>query len=438
VSGNVKSIKRIAVIGAGIAGNGAAWALSSGSDHHVTVFEASARPGGHSATVDIDYDGRPIAVDTGFIVYNEPNYPNLTQLFAHLGIETHKSDMSFSVSERGGGLEWTSRPADFFGGLLPIKAGVPSPVHLRVLHDIMRFNRIGVADLHAGRLTGLSLGDYLAKGRFSKRFRNDYLIAMGSAIWSMPPGSILDFPAEAFLSFFENHRLLRLSRPVWRSVVGGSRSYVDAIHAGSSIELRLNSPVRAVSRSAAGVSVTTGAGTEFFDEAVLACHSDQALAIVTDASDAERAVLAGVRYRGNEVFLHRDAELMPRRESAWASWNVIKCGTERVSVSYWMNLLQGIDRSCPLFVTLNPVQPPRPELTFARFEYDHPQFDQRAVEAQGELPAIQGRDRLWFCGAWTKFGFHEDGLLSGLIVAEALGATIPWTITPRQILEAAE
>jgi len=405
----------------------------------VTVFEASARPGGHSATVDIDYDGRRIAVDTGFIVYNEPNYPNLTRLFAHLGIETHQSDMSFSVSEWGGSLEWTSRPADFFGGLLPIKAGVPSPVHLRVLRDIMRFNRIGVVDLHAGRLKGLSLGAYLARGRFSKRFRDDYLIAMGSAIWSMPPGSILDFPAEAFLSFFENHRLLRLSRPVWRSVVGGSRSYVDAIYAGSRLDLRLGSPVVAVSRSSDGVAVTTNAGeTEIFDDVVLACHSDQALRIVSDASEAERALLAGVRYRGNEVFLHRDAGLMPRRESAWASWNVIKTGTERVSVSYWMNLLQGIDRECPLFVSLNPVQPPRPELTFARFHYDHPQFDQRAIEAQGELPLIQGRNRLWFCGAWTKFGFHEDGLHSGLTVAEALGATIPWTVTPRQILEAAE
>ena len=405
----------------------------------MTVFEASARPGGHSATVDIDYDGRRIAVDTGFIVYNEPNYPNLTRLFAHLGIETHQSDMSFSVSEWGGSLEWTSRPADFFGGLLPIKAGVPSPVHLRVLRDIMRFNRIGVVDLHAGRLKGLSLGAYLARGRFSKRFRDDYLIAMGSAIWSMPPGSILDFPAEAFLSFFENHRLLRLSRPVWRSVVGGSRSYVDAIYAGSRLDLRLGSPVVAVSRSSDGVAVTTNAGeTEIFDDVVLACHSDQALRIVSDASEAERALLAGVRYRGNEVFLHRDAGLMPRRESAWASWNVIKTGTERVSVSYWMNLLQGIDRECPLFVSLNPVQPPRPELTFARFHYDHPQFDQRAIEAQGELPLIQGRNRLWFCGAWTKFGFHEDGLHSGLTVAEALGATIPWTVTPRQILEAAE
>jgi predicted NAD/FAD-binding protein len=435
----VISSKRIAVIGSGIAGNGVAWALANGSDHRVTVFEASARPGGHSATVDIDYDGRRIAVDTGFIVYNEPNYPNLTRLFAHLGIETHQSDMSFSVSEWGGSLEWTSRPADFFGGLLPIKAGVPSPVHLRVLRDIMRFNRIGVVDLHAGRLKGLSLGAYLARGRFSKRFRDDYLIAMGSAIWSMPPGSILDFPAEAFLSFFENHRLLRLSRPVWRSVVGGSRSYVDAIYAGSRLDLRLGSPVVAVSRSSDGVAVTTNAGeTEIFDDVVLACHSDQALRIVSDASEAERALLAGVRYRGNEVFLHRDAGLMPRRESAWASWNVIKTGTERVSVSYWMNLLQGIDRECPLFVSLNPVQPPRPELTFARFHYDHPQFDQRAIEAQGELPLIQGRNRLWFCGAWTKFGFHEDGLHSGLTVAEALGATIPWTVTPRQILEAAE
>lgn len=431
--------KRIAVIGAGIAGNGAAWALANGSEHRVTVFEAGARAGGHSATVDIDYDGHKIAVDTGFIVYNEPNYPNLTQLFSHLGIETRPSDMSFSVSEFDGDIEWSSRPADFFGGLLPIKAGVPSPVHLRVLRDIVRFNRIGVADLHAGRLQGLSLGDYLARGRFSTRFRDDYLIAMGSAIWSMPPGSILDFPAEAFLSFFENHRLLRLSRPVWRSVVNGSRSYVDALFAGSPLDLRLDTAVVRVARCEDGVELTTACGQrDVFDDVVLACHSDQSLRMVADPSEAEHSVLSGVGYSPNAVFLHRDVSLMPRRKAAWASWNVIKSGSDRVSVSYWMNLLQGIDASLPLFVSLNPSRRPRPELTFAQFNYEHPQFDQRAIDAQQELPGIQGRNGLWFCGAWTKFGFHEDGLLSGLRIAEALGATIPWTITPRQLLDAAE
>lgn len=435
----MKSSKRIAVIGAGIAGNGAAWALANGSDHKVTVFEAAACPGGHSATVDIDYDGTSIAVDTGFIVYNEPNYPNLTQLFSQLGVETRPSNMSFSVSEFDGNLEWSSRPADFFGGLLPIKAGLPSPVHLRVLRDIVRFNREGVADLHAGRLQGLSLGEYLGRGRFSKRFRDDYLIAMGSAIWSMPAGSILDFPAEAFLSFFENHRLLRLSRPVWRSVVNGSRSYVRALFASSRLDLRLNSPVMRVARCQDGVEVTTNSGQcEKFDEVVLSCHSDQSLRIVADASAAEQFVLSGVGYRSNDVFLHRDTSLMPRRKAAWASWNVIKSGNDRVSVSYWMNLLQGIDENYPLFVSLNPARPPRPDLTFSRFTYEHPQFDQRAIDAQRRLPEIQGRDRLWFGGAWTKFGFHEDGLLSGLRIAEALGATIPWAITPRQLLEAAE
>jgi len=439
VSRDVRVNRRIAVIGSGIAGNGAAWALNVGSDHDVTVFEARDRPGGHSATIDIDYDGAAIAVDTGFIVYNEHNYPNLTKLFAHLDVKTRPSDMSFSVSDWDGVLEWTSRPADFFGGLLPIKARVPSPVHLRVLRDLMRFNRIGLADLHSGRLEGLSLGKYLDRGRFSERFREDYLVAMGSAIWSMPPGSILDFPAEAFLSFFENHRLLRLTRPVWRSVIGGSRSYVEAMFAGSRGELRLNAPVTQVSRSKKGVAVTVADGRcDTFDEVVLACHSDQALQILADPSDAEHAVLAAVQYRPNDVFLHRDTSLMPRRKSAWASWNVIKCGGERVSVSYWMNLLQGIDDACPLFVSLNPPRPPRPELTFARFDYAHPQFDQRAIRAQSRLPAIQGSNGIWFCGAWTRFGFHEDGLLSGLNVAEALGATVPWSVTPRQFREAAE
>jgi uncharacterized protein len=439
MSGNVELKKRIAVIGAGIAGNGAAWALANGSDHDVTLYEASDRPGGHSATVDVDYDGERIAVDTGFIVYNESNYPNLTQLFRHLGIETQASDMSFSVSGSDGELEWTSRPGDFFHGLLPIKARIPSPVHVRVLRDILRFNRSAVADLHAGRLRGLSLGEYLHQERFSRRFCDNYLIAMGSAIWSMPPGSILDFPAESFLSFFENHRLLRLSKPVWRSVVGGSRSYVEALLAHPNIHLQLNAAVTRVARAADGVSVSMRSGeSRRFDAVVFACHSDQALALLAEPSTHEHAVLSGVRYSPNDVYLHRDLALMPRRQSGWAAWNVAKSGDERVSVNYWMNLLQGIDPRFPLFVSLNPLRPPRPELTFGRYSYDHPQFDQRAIEAQRELSAIQGRDRLWFCGAWTKFGFHEDGLLSGLSVAEALGARIPWAVSPRQLLEAAE
>lgn len=432
-------VQRIAVIGAGIAGNGAAWALSVGSRHHVTVFEAAARPGGHSATVDIVYDGVPLTVDTGFIVYNELNYPNLTRLFATLGAETRESDMSFSVSRWGAGVEWTSRASDVLGGWLPVPVRVPSPVHLRVMRDILRLNRAGSADLRAGRLANVSLGEYLARGRYSRRFRDDYLVAMGAAIWSMPPGAILDFPAEAFLSFFENHRLLRLSRPVWRTVVGGSRAYVRRLTDTFRGGLRLACPVVAVTPRSGGVNLRLADGSiEPFDAAILACHSDQALALIDAPTPAERSVLGAIRYRRNDVYLHRDASLMPPRRSAWAGWNVIKDAHDNVSVTYWMNALQGLDETRPLFVSLNPPRPPRPDLVFGRYDYAHPQFDQAALEAQTRLSVIQGERNLWFCGAWTGYGFHEDGLLSGLTVAQDLGASLPWGPTPRGFQEAAE
>ncbi|MGJ3264540.1 MAG: NAD(P)/FAD-dependent oxidoreductase [Salinarimonas sp.] len=434
--------KRIAVVGSGIAGNGAAWALSVASGHEVTVYEAEPRAGGHAATVEIDYDGARIAVDTGFIVYNEPNYPNLTRLLARLGVETQASDMSFSVSRwddaRGVELAWTSRAAQVLGGILPIGPGLPSPVHLRVARDIVRFNRRGTADLEAGRLQGLSLGAYLARERYSRRFSEDYVVAMGSAIWSMPPGDILAFPAATFLAFFANHRLLRLDRPTWRTVTGGSRAYVRRLTAPFADRIRLGAPVAGVSREAAGVRVATAGGASaLYDDVVLACHGDQALTLLADATAPERAVLGAIRYRDNAVWLHRDETLMPASRSAWAAWNVIKHDRDEVCVTYWMNALQGIDPARPLFVSLNPPRPPRDGTVFARTDYAHPQFDQAAIAAQAALAGLQGADRIWFCGAWTKYGFHEDGLHSGLTVAEALGAAAPWDVAPRAFRDAA-
>lgn len=436
---NLTSTKRIAIIGAGIAGNGAAWALSSGSDHILTVFEQGRTAGGHSATVDVDYDGRQISVDTGFIVYNEVNYPNLARLFAHLGVATQEADMSFSVSSSDGEVAWTSRPADFFGGRMPVQLRIPSPVHLRVLGDVIRFNREGVADLHAGRLRDLTLGAYLRNGGFSRRFTEDYLIAMGAAIWSMPPGSILDFPAEAFLRFFENHRLLRLSRPVWRTVTGGSREYVSRLTESFRDRLRASTTVVAVERSENGPVVKLADGSRHaYDAVVFACHSDQAERLLGGSDREIAATLGAIRYRRNAVYLHRDHGLMPARRSAWAAWNVLKRPDGDVSVTYWMNILQGIDAAHPLFVSLNPARPPREDAIMGTFEYAHPQFDREALAAQARLKELQGRDGLWFCGAWTGYGFHEDGLLSGLNVAEALGARLLWRPTPRLLLEAAE
>lgn len=430
---------RIAIIGAGIAGNAAAYALATGSSHQITVYEQDHRLGGHSATVDVNYDGTQIAVDTGFIVYNEANYENLTALFAELGVETQASDMSFAVSARGGRFEWCGRTTDTANGLFAQRRNLLSPGYLRMLIEVLRFNRVSVEDRRAGRLGGLSLDHYVTLRGFSKRFRDDYLIPMGAAIWSMSPASMLAFPAESFIAFFENHHLLQWERPVWRTVVGGSRIYVEKMSRAYRDRVRLGAAVTAVSRSPAGVTVrdTTGS-VERYDHVIIASHSDQALAMLEDPSPVEAAVLGAIGYRDNAVYLHRDASLMPRRRRAWSAWNVMQNEDPDADlcVTYWMNILQGIDPGKPLFVTLNPPRAPREDLTFGRFSYAHPQYDAGALAAQKALPEIQGRNRTWFCGAWTSYGFHEDGLRSGLAVAEALGGSVSWCRPP--LLQAAE
>jgi predicted NAD/FAD-binding protein len=433
---------RIAVIGSGIAGNAAAWALTTSSGHDVTVYERASRLGGHSATVDVDYDGHPIAVDTGFIVYNELNYPNLTQLFAHLGVETEASDMSFSVSARGGAFEWSGRTDNVLDGLFARRRNIVSPGYLRMLGEMFRFNRRAILDRAAGRLASLSLGDYLAREGYSNRFRDDYLVPMGAAIWSTPAEQMLRFPAESFVNFFENHRLLHWNRPVWRTVKGGSRNYVSKLTAAFAHKVRLACGATRITRDDFGVTVEdAGGGCERYDQVVIAAHSDEALALLGDASPHEQAVLGAIGYRPNDVWLHRDASLMPRRKAAWAAWNVRRSQDvdAEICVTYWMNALQpSIERRHPLFVTLNPPEPPRADLVFGRYNYAHPQYDGPALAAQLEVPALQGERRTWFCGAWTGYGFHEDGLASGLRVAESLGAVVPWRLSDRRLVAAAE
>lgn len=430
----------IAIIGAGISGHAAAWALATGSQHSIVVYEKEDRVGGHSATVDIDYSGAQISVDTGFIVYNELNYPNLTRLFAHLGVQTEVSDMGFSVSSRNGELEWAGRSTRLLDGLFARRRNIVSLPHLNMIREMFRFNKAAINDHAGGRLTGESIGAYLDRGKYSRRFRDEYLIPMGGAIWSMPPNKLVEFPANRFIAFFDNHRLLHWDRPVWRTVSGGSREYVAKITAPFAQHIRTSRPVVSVQRHDLGVTVTDASGhQERFDQVIIAAHSDQALAMLADASDAERAVLTSIPYRANDVYLHRDERLMPRRKAAWAAWNVLSNGDgEEITLTYWMNALQNIDRSKPLFVTLNPPVPPRPELTFGRFDYSHPQFLATANEGLDRLPQIQGQRRTWFCGAWTGYGFHEDGLNSGLAVAESLGAALPWPVVGRRFLAAAE
>ncbi|ADZ70445.1 NAD(P)/FAD-dependent oxidoreductase [Polymorphum gilvum] len=432
---------RIAVIGSGIAGNSAAWALCD--RHEVVLYEKRLRPGGHSATVDIDYDGVPIAVDTGFIVYNELNYPNLTALFAHLGVRTEASDMSFALSVDGGAREWAGTSLDT---IFAQRRNLASPRFLWMLREILRFNRQCIADRAAGLLAPLSLGEYLALRRFSRAFVDDYLVPMGAAIWSTPASEMFAFPAESFVAFFENHRLVHADRPVWRTVSGGSRTYVQRLLDPLKGQIRLGTPVTAIRRESGQVRVRDASGNEdAFDHAILASHTDQTLAMLADPSEDEARLLSAIRYRPNEVYLHRDPALMPKRRRVWSSWNYMArsdaaAGTD-VSVSYWMNRLQNIDPARPLFVSLNPAEPPRPELTFARFTYDHLQFDTAALAAQRQIGTIQGRRNTWYCGAWCGHGFHEDGLASGLAVARAFGAVLPWDIGaegPVPVAEAAE
>ncbi len=434
---------QIAVIGSGIAGSSAAWALSE--QHQVTVYERESRLGGHTHTVDIDYGGQPVSVDTGFIVYNEHNYPELTALFAHHGVETLESDMSFSVSAGGGKFEWSGRGRtllETLDGVFAQRRNLMRPSHFWMLREMSRFNRESVIDLKSGMLAGQSLGQYLSHRRYSHRLVHDYLVPMAAAIWSTPVDRMLDFPAENFVAFFDNHRLLHVERPVWRTVRGGSRNYVEKLAQHFRARLRLSTGVASITRTRNGVTVVDDKGhTDSFDQVVIAAHSDQALAMLSDANDSERAILGAVRYLPNAVYLHRDPRLMPKRKRAWSSWNFLR-GEGRgeagddVAVTYWMNALQHIDPKKPLFVSLNPPFEPAPEMTFARFTCHHPQFDAGAFAAQARLDSIQGVRRTWFCGAWTGYGFHEDGLRSGLDVAQSLGATIPWRGTP--LAQAAE
>ncbi|MGM4891963.1 NAD(P)/FAD-dependent oxidoreductase [Tardiphaga sp. 839_C3_N1_4] len=436
---------RVAVIGTGIAGNAAAWALSK--RYPVTVYDRELRPGGHSHTVSVDYDGTQVAVDIGFIVYNELNYPDLTAMFDHLGVETVESCMSFAVTADGGRFEWKGGGdtwADTAKGLFAQPSNLFSPSYLRMLKDILIFNEQSVKDRAEGLLGDMSLGQYFRWRKFAPRLLTDYLGPMGAAIWSAPADEILDFPVENFIAFFSNHRLLQYDRPVWRAVKGGSKTYVEKLTAAFGDHLRLGCAVTAIERTAHGVVVHDSHGRrETYDHVVVAAHSDQALAMLSDPSADESAILGDIGYAPNIVYLHRDARLMPKRQNAWASWNFLRWQREGshvndVAVTYCMNRLQGIADDKPLFVSLNPPFTPDPDLTFGRYMCEHPQYNAKAFAAQKRLDEIQGKRHTWFCGAWTGYGFHEDGLRSGLAVAEALGATVPWRAPPPELAEAAE
>jgi uncharacterized protein len=418
---------RIAVIGSGVSGLGAAYALKDVAD--VVLYEKEARLGGHARTVTIDYDGVALDVDTGFIVYNTRNYPNLTALFGTLGVDSVETDMSFAFAGRG--LEWSS---NFPRGVFAQKRNWANPRFLKMLADIGRFNRLALADLEGGRLESLTLSGYLAARGFGPAFRDRYLLPMGAAIWSTTGGGIGETPAESFLSFFANHNLLQMAQPLWRTVKGGSRAYVERIAALLGARVRAGAGAAHIRRGPGAVEVVDTHGqTDVFDQVVLACHSDQSIRLLTDADAEERAFLEAVRYGPNRAYLHRDPRLMPKRRAAWGSWNALTGADGAETVTYWMNNLQHIDDKTPLFVSLSPATPPEPALTFETFDCEHPQFNAPALAAQRQFGRIQGRGGVWYAGAWLGHGFHEDGLTSGLRAALALGGRVPWTFTDHRI-----
>lgn len=419
--------KRIAVIGAGISGLAAAYFLQR--RHDVVLFEAGDYLGGHANTVDIEVEGKPCAVDTGFLVYNEKTYPNLIALLDELGVESIASDMSFGVSMDDGALEWAGTNLDT---VFAQRRRIASPSFLRMLRDILHFNGRAEEFLAQSLIDGATLGELLARQRYGKMFRDAYLLPMAAAIWSSSPRDILGFPAATFLRFCLNHALLQVNnRPQWRTVRGGSRNYVQAI-AATLADYRLKTPVRSLRRVDGKILLDAGTQTEVFDDVILATHAPTTLAMLADASAEERAILGAVRYQPNTAWLHTDACLMPQRRKVWSAWNYLssKQSDSPVCVSYWLNQLQSLPFSTPVVVTLNPSTPPAADKVLARFEYDHPIMDQPAIDAQQALTSIQGQGGIWYAGAWTGYGFHEDGLKSALRIAAAFDAAPAWTSLP--------
>lgn len=429
--------RRIAVVGAGIAGLSAAWLLSR--SHDVTLFEANDYLGGHSHTVEVTLDGITAPVDTGFLVFNDRSYPNLIALFDHLGIASCASDMSFSVRIAAENLEWAGSN---LAAVFAQRRNLLRPQFWGMLSDILRFNREATAIAQGSGALTATLGEFLAAGGYGRAFRDWYLLPMAGAIWSCPTATMLDYPARTFFAFCANHGLLQLSdRPQWRTVIGGARTYVARLAAEIGT-VRANTPVVSVLRGTGGATLTLAGGdTQTFDAVVLACHSDQALRLLGDADIAEREVLAAIRYQDNRVILHTDERFLPRSRAAWSAWNYhahdSAAQAQPVGVSYLINKLQPLPFRRPVIVTLNPGDEPRLETVIDRYSYAHPVFDQAGIAAQARLPQLQGRRNTWFCGAWAGYGFHEDGLKAGMAVAADLGVTAPWLAQDRALKVAA-
>lgn len=433
---------RIAVIGSGISGLTAAWLLSK--RHDVVLFEKENRIGGHTNTVIVNAAEGPCPVDTGFIVYNAPSYPNLVALFDHLNVPTVSTDMSFAVSIGNGRYEYSGSSLT---GLFGQPANLFNLRHWRLISETLRFFREARASIAKGLAPDLSLGEWLEERRYAKAFINDHILPMGAAIWSTPADEMMEFPFAAFARFFENHGLLQASgRPLWRTVKGGSHEYVKRLLADYSGKISVSDPVTRVEATALGVSIATGSGSATeFDAAILACHGDDALRLFSNADRQTKALLGAFLYARNHAVLHTDEQQMPRRKRVWASWNYLAddrsasalAQSSQLSVTYWMNKLQPLATKTDYFVTLNPFQDIAKDRIAAEFTYHHPMFDVDALRAQKSLWQVQGRQRVWFAGSYCGYGFHEDGAQAGLWAAEHLSATLggasgvvarPWTV----------
>jgi predicted NAD/FAD-binding protein len=428
MSGNTKERKNIAIIGTGISGLGAAYLLYP--HHNLTIYESNHYIGGHSRTVDIETQDGQIAVDTGFIVFNTRNYPLLSALFSHLNVPIEKSDMSFGVSIDKGWLEYgTMNLKSFFSQ----KTNIFSPKFYRMIKDILKFNLKSKVYLDCD--PNITLRECLDDLDLGEWFQKYYLLAMGSAIWSTPISLMLDFPASTLVRFFENHGLLTIQdHPQWYTVRNGSREYVKRLADQFSDRILLNTGVIEVVRHQNSVTVvdSEGHGKEY-DEVIYACHADQVVKIANDLNQSEKDILSSFCYQANHAILHSDLSFMPKRKGAWASWVYLSergrnqhSDVNGLSLSYWMNNLQPLNTSTPIIVTLNPSREPSKNLVYDEYWFDHPLFDRKAIEAQKKMDSIQGKDRFWFCGAYQRYGFHEDGLLSAVNIAEKMGIKPSW------------
>jgi predicted NAD/FAD-binding protein len=424
-----KSLKakplKIGIVGTGISGMSAAWLLSQ--NHNVTVFEKDDHIGGHTNTVDIN----GLGIDTGFIVYNIKNYPNLIALFKHLGVETHSTDMSFGVSINQGTFEYSGGNLK---GLFAQKSNFFRIRFWRMVKDILRFYREAPLAIDEERTANITLGEYLFQNKYSQEFQNDHLLPMGAAIWSTPVDAMLEYPLRAFIQFCDNHGLLQISeRPEWRTVKGGSQEYVKKLIKPFQSKIFTNQSVTQIWSDDNSAFIQDRDGNvSTFDHVVIACHADQSLRLLKLPTPLEQDLLGSFNYQDNKAVLHTDSNLMPKNKGAWSSWNYLseKNGPRNdVCVTYWMNRLQNLNTETNYFVTLNPEKMPMDGSILRSFIYQHPIFDTKSINAQKSLWELQGSKRLWFCGSYFGSGFHEDGLQAGLAVAEKLGGTRrPWLV----------